>query len=176
MAQLDSRLPMGIVITQHMPPRFTRAFADRLHRGSRFRVKEAEDGDYVLAGRALVAPGSGSIALRRDGVSVRVTIDPPDPAVRYCPSVDRMFETASETMNDSVLAVVLTGMGDDGVRGVKKVKARGGRAIAEAAETAVIFGMPQEAIATGAVDEVLPLGKIAEAIERFARRTPGAAP
>lgn len=172
MAQLDARLPMGVVITQHMPPKFTRAFADRLHRGSRFRVKEAEDGDYVLPGRALVAPGSGSIALRREGVSVRVTIEPPDLAQRYVPSVDRMFETAAEAMGEAVLAVVLTGMGGDGGKGVLKVHQRGGRVIAEAAETAVIFGMPQEAIATGAVDEVLPLGRIGDAIERFARRPP----
>jgi len=169
LSALDPRLPVGIVITQHMPPRFTRAFAERLQRASRWLVREAEDGDSVVAGLALVAPGGGSIALARDGVALRVTIEPPG-RERFTPSVDRMFESASHAVAGAdLLGVVLTGMGGDGGRGVKLLKARGGRVIAEAEETAVIFGMPGEAIASGA-DEVLPLPRIAEAVERFARR------
>ena len=176
LAALDPRLPIAVAITQHMPPKFTRAFAERLQRTSRLTVKEAEEGDFLGVGHALVAPGSGSMALRREGGQVRVSIEPPDDNARYTPSVDRMLETAAEVAGPDVLAIILTGMGGDGGKGVRVVKRRGGRVIAESSETAVIFGMPQEAIATGAVDEVLPLGRIAEAIERFARRTPGAAP
>jgi two-component system chemotaxis response regulator CheB len=169
MTSLDPGAGYAVLITQHMPPRFTRAFAERLARTSRFVVREAEEGDHVTAGVALVAPGSGSIALRRDGNALRVTIEPEREGA-ICPSVDRMLETAAAAMGDGLLGVVLTGMGGDGGKGVRVVKAHGGRVIAEAAETAVIFGMPQEAIASGAVDEVLPLGRIADAIDRFARR------
>jgi two-component system chemotaxis response regulator CheB len=167
---LDARLPIALAITQHMPPKFTKAFAERLQRTSRFQVREAEDGDTLSAGQALVAPGSGSMALRRESGALRITVEPPDANARYTPSVDRMFETAAEAMGIDVLAVVLTGMGGDGGRGVRVVKGRGGRVIAESAETAVIFGMPQEAISSGAVDEVLPLNRIVDAIERFGRR------
>jgi two-component system chemotaxis response regulator CheB len=169
LAAVDASLPIGVVVTQHMPPKFTRAFAERLQRASKFLVKEAETGDCVMQGTALVAPGAGSLALARDGTMLRVTVEPPDPNLRYVPSVDRMFETASESMAADLLAVVLTGMGGDGGRGVRVVKQRAGRVLAESAETAVIFGMPNEAISTGCVDEVLPLAKMPEAIERFAR-------
>jgi two-component system chemotaxis response regulator CheB len=170
MTAIDPRLPVGVVITQHMPPRFTRAFAERLQRTSRFMVREAEDGDFVVTGLALVAPGSGSLALHRDGAALRVAIEPAAGTTRFTPSVDRMLESAGMALGADVLGVVLTGMGGDGGRGVRLLRARGGRVIAEAAETAVIFGMPQEAIVAGA-DEVLPLNKIPEAIERFAHRT-----
>jgi two-component system chemotaxis response regulator CheB len=169
-AALDPDWQLGVVITQHMPPRFTRAFAERLQRTSRMVVREAEDGDYIVAGVVLVAPGSGSMAIYREGDALRVLVEPPERNARYTPSVDRMLETAASAMGADVLGIVLTGMGGDGGRGVRAVKARGGRVVAEAAETAVIFGMPNEAIATGAVDEVLPLGLMASAIERFARR------
>jgi two-component system chemotaxis response regulator CheB len=166
---LDPTAGYGLVISQHMPAKFTRAFAERLGRASRFKVREAEEGDHVVAGQALVAPGGGSIALRRDGNTLRVRIEPAQSESRFTPSVDRMLETVAEAMGAAALAVILTGMGGDGGQGVRLVKASGGRVIAEAAETAVIFGMPQEAISTGAVDEVLPLGKIAAAIDKFGR-------
>jgi two-component system chemotaxis response regulator CheB len=167
---LDAALPLGILITQHMPPRFTGAFAERLGRCSRFEVLEAKGGEKLCAGRALVAPGWGSLALERrpDGLTAR--IEPPSPEDRFVPSVDRMLGAAAEAAGAEVLAVILTGMGGDGGRGVRAVKERGGRVVAEAPETAVIFGMPQEAIATGAVDEIVPLGAMAETINRFGRR------
>jgi two-component system chemotaxis response regulator CheB len=166
---LDPKLGAGVIISQHMPPKFTRAFAERLARATRLRVREAEEGDYVVAGLVLVAPGSSSIAVHREGTSLRVSLEPPKGEHHFTPSVDRMLEAAAQVMGADVLAAILTGMGGDGGRGVRAVKAAGGRVIAEAQETAVIFGMPGEAIATGSVDEVLPLGKIAEAIERFAK-------
>ncbi len=168
LAQVDPSSGAGFIISQHMPAKFTRAFAERLGRTARVKVREAEEGDHVVAGWALVAPGSGSLVVYREGPALRVLIEKPDSDYRFCPSVDRMLESAAQAMGADTLGVVLTGMGGDGGRGVRAVKAAGGRVIAEAPETAVIFGMPQEAIATGAVDEILPLGQIPSAIDRFA--------
>jgi two-component system chemotaxis response regulator CheB len=167
---LDPALPVGIVITQHMPAKFTKAFAERLDRTTSWNVREAEQGDAITTGTVAVAPGSGSLALRRDGATVRIDIVAPQPEDRYVPSVDRMLSTAATTMGSDVLGVVLTGMGGDGGRGVRAIKASGGKTIAESPETAVIFGMPQEAIATGVVDEVAALGSIPDLIARFALR------
>lgn len=170
LVNLEPTLPVGIVVTQHMPAKFTRAFAERLDRTTPWSVREAEPGDVVTQGSVLVAPGSGSIELRRDGGTLRVDIVPQQPDDRYVPSVDRMLSSAAAAMGADLCAIVLTGMGGDGGRGVRAVKAAGGRTVAEAPETAVIFGMPQEAIATGAVDEVAPLGNMPELIARFAQK------
>jgi two-component system chemotaxis response regulator CheB len=170
LATLDRSLPMAIVITQHMPAKFTQAFADRLARLTSLEVKEAHDGDVLRPGMALVAPGSGSLLLQRVDRLLVARIETPAPGDRFTPSVDRMLTTVAEACGADTLAVVLTGMGGDGGRGVRAIKAAGGRVIAEAPETAVIFGMPQEAIATGAVDEILPLSSIPNAIVKFARR------
>jgi two-component system chemotaxis response regulator CheB len=170
---LDASLPLCVLITQHMPPRFTGAFAERLGRASPFQVLEAKGGERLQPGLALVAPGWGSLCIERRGDAYQTRIDPAAPEDRFVPSVDRMLMAAAEAAGPDVLAVVLTGMGGDGGRGVRTVKDRGGRVYAEAPETAVIFGMPQEAIATGAVDEIVPLGMMAEAIGRFGRRGAG---
>lgn len=170
LANLDPAVPVGLVITQHMPARFTRAFADRLDRSTPWRVREAETGDAVTAGTALIAPGSGSLLFRREGAQLKCEILSPGPDDRVVPSVDRMLESAAKAMGPDALAIILTGMGGDGGRGVRAIKAAGGRVIAEAPETAVIFGMPQEAIATRAVDDVVPLPQIVEHIVRFGRR------
>jgi two-component system chemotaxis response regulator CheB len=170
LVNLDASLPLGIVVTQHMPAKFTRAFAERLDRTTPWTVWEAEPGDVVAAGRVLVAPGGGSLALRRDGAQIKVDIVAPQQEDRYVPSVDRMLSTAAAVMGRDVMAIVLTGMGGDGGRGVRAVKAVGGNTLAEAPETAVIFGMPQEAIATGAVDEVVALSNIPDVIMRFCQK------
>jgi two-component system chemotaxis response regulator CheB len=170
LSSLEPNLATAIVITQHMPAKFTKAFAERLDRTTAWNVREAEPGDAVTMGTVLVAPGSGSLSLRREGLAVKVDIMPQQVDDRYVPSVDRMLETAAEAMGPDLLGIVLTGMGGDGGRGVRAVKAAGGTTIAEAPETAVIFGMPQEAIATGAVDEVAPLGNIADLIVRFVNK------
>jgi two-component system chemotaxis response regulator CheB len=166
---LDATLQLGIVVTQHMPVKFTKAFAERLDRTTPWNVREAEAGDSLTIGTVLVAPGGASVGLRPDGGTLKVDLVPPRPEDRYVPSVDHMFTTAAHSMGRDVLAVVLTGMGGDGGRGVRAIKASGGRVIAEAPETAVIFGMPQEAIATGAVDEIAPLPSISDLITRFAQ-------
>jgi two-component system chemotaxis response regulator CheB len=170
LVNLEPTLPCGIVITQHMPAKFTRAFAERLDRTTPWHVREAEQGDAVTAGSVLVAPGSGSLILKREGAALKCEILAPAPEDRYVPSVDRMLASAAAAMAGDVCAIVLTGMGGDGGRGVRAIKSAGGRTVAEAPETAVIFGMPQEAIATGCVDDVAPLQTIPELIARFAQK------
>jgi two-component system chemotaxis response regulator CheB len=170
LVNLEPTLAVGIIVTQHMPAKFTKAFAERLDRTTPWSVREAEAGDAVTQGSVLVAPGSGSLVVRKDGGALRVDIVAPQPEDRYVPSVDRMLASAGAAMGPEVCAIVLTGMGGDGGRGIKAVKAAGGYTLAEAPETAVIFGMPQEAIATGAVDEVVALPNIPELIARFASK------
>lgn len=177
LAAIPAHTQVAMVISQHMPPTFTRAFAERLDRGSSLSVREAQEGDRVRPGVCLVAPGSGSISFQRDSAGdVRVSIEPapatPDDARgRYVPSIDRMLTSAAEVFGGECMAVILTGMGDDGREGIVAVKEAGGVTVAESADTAVIFGMPEEAIGTGCVDEVLPLPRIAEAILRYASGT-----
>jgi len=168
---LDPAMPAGIVITQHMPTRFTRAFAERLDRVTPFRVKEAEGDEALSVGTVLVAPGSGSLILRKEAGILRAQVVAPEPTDRFVPSVDRMLESAARAAGADCLAVILTGMGGDGGRGSRVIKERGGRVVVESAETAVIFGMPQEAIAAGSVDEIVPLPQIPEAIGRFVRKS-----
>ncbi|HEX9100592.1 MAG TPA: chemotaxis protein CheB, partial [Polyangia bacterium] len=170
LVNLEPTLPIGIVITQHMPAKFTKAFAERLDRTTPWHVREAESGDAISVGCVLVAPGAGSLVVKREGPSLKVDIVPPQPEDRYVPSVDRMLASCAAAMGAELCAIVLTGMGGDGGRGIRAVKAAGGRTVAEAPETAVIFGMPQEAIATGAVDDVVPLPNIPEKIARFAQK------
>ncbi|MFH0902384.1 MAG: chemotaxis-specific protein-glutamate methyltransferase CheB [Pseudomonadota bacterium] len=168
---LDPRLPIALLVAQHMPAKFTTAFAERLDRASAIEVREARTGDAVRPGLGLVAPGAGIMRVVRasDGW-LRTRIDAPTSEDRFVPSIDRLFESAAEVMGQEVLGVILTGMAGDGARGAKAIQARGGMVVAETPETAVIAGMPEEAIRSGAVAEVLPLGQIAAAIARFARR------
>jgi len=173
LSTLDPQLPIGIVVTQHMPAKFTRAFAERLARTTQLPVREAEPGDALTAGVVLVAPGSHSLVLKREGGQVKADLVPQEATDKFVPSIDRMMESVATVVKangSELLAVILTGMGGDGGRGVRAVKAAGGRVLAEAPETAVIFGMPEEAIRSGAVDEIVPLGAMAEAIAKFARK------
>jgi two-component system chemotaxis response regulator CheB len=161
-------LPIGFVVAQHMPPTFTRLFAERLNKLTRYDVKEAEDGDIVAPGTVLIAPGGKQMDVHRSEDRLRVSITEAKPDDIYAPSVDRLFRTASEACSSKLVAVVLTGMGDDGARAVQQVRSRGGRTIAESAATAIINGMPGAAAKTGAIDEVLPLPEIPIAIQRLA--------
>ena len=170
MHHLDALAPLAVLITQHMPPRFTGAFAERLDRHSHFDVCEAKGGETLRPGLALVAPGTGSLCLDRTADGYVARVEPAAAGDRFVPSVDRMLTSAAAAAGPDLCAVVLTGMGGDGGRGVRAVHDRGGQVYAEAPETAVIFGMPQEAITTGVVDEIVPLGAMAEAIVRFARK------
>ena len=162
------RHPVGFVIAQHMPPTLTRLFAERLNKLTRYDVKEAEDGDLVMPGTVLIAPGGRQMDVHRsDDDHLRVTITDAAPDDIYAPSIDRLFRTASEACSSKLVAIVLTGMGDDGARAVQQVRNRGGKTIAESAATAIINGMPAAATKTGAIDEVLPLPEIPIAIQRL---------
>ncbi len=160
----NGALPCAVAISQHMPAGFTRAFADRLNRISAQEVKEAEDGDVVKPGRVLIAPGGKNLVFQLTNGEVVARVVDPSPQDRYIPSVDAMFVSLAEIYGPRVVAVVLTGMGNDGSRGVKAVKGAGGQVLAEAEESSVVFGMPREAIATGLVDKVAPLDRIAREI------------
>ncbi|MFQ5505215.1 MAG: chemotaxis-specific protein-glutamate methyltransferase CheB [Planctomycetota bacterium] len=158
-------LPCAFVVAQHMPKGFTRGFADRLDRLTPFRAIEARGGEVPMCGTIMIAPGGSHLEFD-GGTGTPVTrIARARGADKYTPSVNRLFESAAKAFGSELLAVVLTGMGDDGRCGVQAVKAAGGNVIAESEKTAVIFGMPQQAIRTGAVDEVLSLGEIATAIQ-----------
>lgn len=170
--RIPSGFPAAFVIVQHMPEKFTKTFAERLDRRSGLRVREAADGDEVLAGTAWVAPGQRCMEVVSGGGRLRLVVRPANATDRYVPSADRLFQSAAIAVGADLCAVVLTGMGDDGREALEAVKAQGGRVIAEAPETAVIFGMPGSAIRTGHVDQVLPLAQIPGAIGDFVRLKP----
>lgn len=159
-----NKYPFSIVVSQHMPSGFTRAFADRLNRSSLFDVKEAADGDLVLPGRVLIAPGGKNMIFEVIGGQVTARIVNPSDEDRYVPSVDVMLESCSGIYRKRVAAVILTGMGNDGSRGVCAIKKNGGYVIAESEESAVVYGMPREAVATGVVDRVVPLQRVSNEI------------
>jgi two-component system chemotaxis response regulator CheB len=149
-----------------MPEGFTRGFAERIDRLTPFAAREAEDGAEPAPGTVLVAPGGRHVEFERIGSRTVVRLGEATPGDKYAPSVDRLFVSAAKHFaGPQLLGIVLTGMGDDGRRGVVAIKQAGGRVVAESEETAVVFGMPQQAIRSGSVDAVLPLPLIANAIE-----------
>jgi len=150
----------GMVITQHMPPKFTEAFANRINSLSVIKVKEAADGDPILRGCAYIAPGGTQMLVRRrsDGYYIEVNDDPP--RNRHKPSVDVLFSSVAETAGAESLGVILTGMGNDGAAGLKEMKTAGAMTIAQDEESCVVFGMPREAIRNGAVSKVLNIEQI----------------
>jgi two-component system, chemotaxis family, protein-glutamate methylesterase/glutaminase len=158
----------GIVIVQHMPEMFTRAFANRLDGLCNITVKEAESNDTVLRGRALIAPGNHHMLLKRSGARYFVEIKDGPLVSRHRPSVDVLFRSAARYAGQNAVGVILTGMGDDGASGMSEMKQAGATTIAQDEETCVVFGMPNEAIKRGAVDRVLPLQAVAGAILRHA--------
>jgi two-component system chemotaxis response regulator CheB len=159
----------GIVIVQHMPEVFTRAFANRLDTLCRITVKEAESNDTVLRGRALIAPGNHHLLLKRSGARYYVEIKEGPLVCRHRPSVDVLFRSAARYAGQNAVGVILTGMGDDGARGMLEMKQAGAMTIAQDESTCVVFGMPNEAIKRCAVDKVLPLEAVAGAILTHAR-------
>ena len=163
-AAFKEPLPFAMVIAQHMPAGFTTTFAERLNRSTGFEVREAKDGDQVLPGRVLLAPGGRNLVLLRAGDQTVARVLLPGPKDRYVPSVDALFCSCAEIYKSRMLAVVLTGMGNDGALGVREAKLLGAQVVAEAEESSVVFGMPREAIATGAVDRVVPLDSMVREI------------
>jgi two-component system chemotaxis response regulator CheB len=154
----------GIVIVQHMPELFTRAFASRLDGLCAITVKAAEANDTVIRGRALIAPGNHHMLLKRSGARYYVEIKEGALVRRHRPSVDVLFRSAARYAGKNAIGVILTGMGDDGARGMLEMKQAGAMTIAQDEATCVVFGMPKEAIKLGGVDKVLPLQAVSRAI------------
>ncbi|MFA5514812.1 MAG: chemotaxis response regulator protein-glutamate methylesterase [Desulfuromonadales bacterium] len=159
----------GVVIVQHMPEHFTRAFARRLDSICRITIKEAENGDTVIPGRALIAPGNRHLLLKRSGARYFVEVKDGPLVCRHRPSVDVLFRSAARYAGKNAIGVILTGMGDDGSKGMRELKDAGATNIAQNEATCVVFGMPKEAIRLDAVDQVLPLEQIAPAVLKFYR-------
>ena len=167
--QMPSDCP-GILIVQHMPEGFTRSFAQRLDSLCRISVKEAEHGDRVLPGHAYLAPGHSHLLLARSGANYVTALDQGPPVNRHRPSVDVLFESAAASAGKNALGVILTGMGKDGAAGMLKMREAGAINFAQDESTCVVFGMPREAIAVGAVHEVAPLVQLPRLVmEQLAR-------
>jgi two-component system chemotaxis response regulator CheB len=151
----------GIVIVQHMPEHFTKAFAKRLNGICDVDIKEAEHGDVVLRGHVLIAPGGKHMLLERQGARYQVAVKDGPLVSRHRPSVDVLFRSAARCAGSNAVGVIMTGMGDDGARGLLEMKQAGAKTMAQDEESSVVFGMPKEAIARGAADRIVGLGKIA---------------
>ena len=162
-----TRLPRvcpGIVIVQHMPEKFTEAFANRLNGLCQIEVREAKNGDRVMPGRALIAPGGRHMLLKRSGAQYHVEIMDGPLVSRHRPSVDVLFRSTAQCAGRNALGIIMTGMGDDGSRGLKEMCEAGAGTIAQDEASCVVYGMPKEAVKLGAVGRVLPLEQIAGAI------------
>lgn len=168
------RLPTtapGIVIVQHMPQAFTRSFAERLNRICRLEVKEAEHGDRVMPGCALIAPGGRHMLLKRNGAQYVVDIADGPQVSRHRPSVDVLFRSVAKAAGANALGIIMTGMGDDGARGLKEMFDAGASTIAQDESSCVVFGMPREAIKLGAATRTARLDEIPEIIVRYGHPT-----
>jgi two-component system chemotaxis response regulator CheB len=163
---IQDELPVAFAVAQHMPPDFTRAFAERLNRFSALTIREAESGDRVKPGEVLIAPGGKNLEFFPKGGEVIAKVSEPKGHQRYLPSVDTLFSSAAAIFGSRLLGVVLTGMGNDGAMGVHSIKSNGGVVFAEDEESCVVFGMPKEAIATGLVDRVIALPSVCKEILR----------
>jgi two-component system, chemotaxis family, protein-glutamate methylesterase/glutaminase len=164
----------GIVIVQHMPERFTAAFAERLNQSCRIEVKEAAAGDPVVRGRALIAPGNRHLVLRVRGSRYEVELADTPPVSRHRPSVDVLFRSVAAAAGRHAVGAILTGMGADGAAGLLEMRRAGAATLAQDEATCVVFGMPKEAIACGAVEDVMPLSRIPGAVLTLAGRRPSA--
>ncbi len=171
-SRLPEDFPAPVAVAQHMPSGFTRMFAERLNRYSQIEVKEAEEGDPVREGVVLICPGDSHMTFQKDRDIERVILKKKSPTDKYLPSVDIMMESSAKIFGSKTLGVILTGMGNDGTKGMKAIKESEGQTIAESEETSIVFGMPGEAIKTGSVDKVVPLHLMArEIIARVRSKT-----
>jgi len=172
---LLAKLPVtspGIVVVQHMPEHFTQAFASRLDSVCEIRVKQAEDGERVLPGQALIAPGGRHLQVRRQGAYYHAVVKDGPPVSRHRPSVNVLFGSVAQAAGRNAIGIIMTGMGDDGARGLLEMHQAGAVTFAQDEASCVVFGMPKEAIKLGAADEVLPLDDLHEAV--MGRRNPKA--
>lgn len=165
----------AVVITQHMPPGFTRSYAARLDSLCRIRVKEATDGERILPGHAYIAPGGLHLSVERSGANYIARVQDGEPVNRHKPSVEVLFKSAAKTVGRNAIGIMLTGMGADGAKAMREMKDAGAYCVAQDEASCVVFGMPREAIAAGAVDHILPLKQIAPHLMDHLRSTVGQA-
>jgi two-component system, chemotaxis family, protein-glutamate methylesterase/glutaminase len=163
----------AVVITQHMPAGFTRSYAARLDGLCKIRVKEATDGERVLPGHAYIAPGGEHLSIERSGANYIARVQATEPVNRHMPSVEVLFKSAARVAGPNAVGIMLTGMGADGAKAMKEMRDAGSFNICQDEASCVVFGMPREAIAAGAADEVLPLTRIAPRIIEHLRSTAG---
>ncbi len=163
-SEFPQGLSFAVMVSQHMPGGFTKAFAERLNRLCPFPIKEAAQGDRVVPGQVYIAPGGFNMLVERVNNEITVQLVEPSSKDRYVPSVDAMFSSLTKVYGDRLLSVVLTGMGNDGSQGIKAVKGGGGKVFAESEESAIVYGMPREAVASGLVDKVVHLDAMAKEI------------
>jgi len=161
LTQMPPNCP-GIVVVQHMPAKFTTSFAERLNSLCEIEVREAQDGDSVIPGRALIAPGNYHMLLNRSGARYYVKIKQGPMVHHQRPSVDVLFRSVAKYAGENALGIILTGMGADGAQGLLEMKRAGAKTIAQDEKSCVVFGMPKEAIKKGAVDKIAPLEEIAK--------------
>lgn len=163
------RVVPGIVIVQHMPEKFTSAFADRLDGLCAIEVREASNGERVRPGLALIAPGGKHMSLARSGAQYHVVVKDGPLVNRHRPSVDVLFRSTARIAGRNALGIIMTGMGDDGAEGILEMRHAGAQTIAQDEETCVVYGMPKEAVKRGAIERIRPLHHIPEDICRFAQ-------
>lgn len=161
------RVSPGIVVVQHMPEKFTASFAARLDSISEVEVREAQNGDRVIPGRVLIAPGGRHMLLKRSGAQYHVEVRDGPLVNRHRPSVDVLFRSVAQFAGKNALGIIMTGMGDDGARGLKEMHATGAHTLAQDEATCVVYGMPREAVKLGGVDRSVPLDQIAREIVAF---------
>ncbi|RTL41644.1 MAG: chemotaxis response regulator protein-glutamate methylesterase [Burkholderiales bacterium] len=163
----------AVVITQHMPPGFTKSYAARLDGLCKIRVKEAQDGERILPGHGYIAPGGLHLTVERSGANYIARVQDGEPINRHKPSVEALFLSAAKVVGPNAIGIMLTGMGADGARAMKVMKDAGAYNYCQDEASCVVFGMPREAIAAGAADEVLPLNQIAAKVLERLRATAG---
>jgi two-component system, chemotaxis family, protein-glutamate methylesterase/glutaminase len=166
--KLPASFPVGIAIVQHMPPRFTRSMAERLNGLCQVEVREAEEGDIMKPGLVLIAPGGQHMTFAKQGnnVEIRVSLEPLNTVFR--PSADIMMSSAADVFRTPLLGLIMTGMGKDGLEGLKLIKRKGGYILAQNEETCVVYGMPKAAVDEGLADQILPLEKIPGVMSQIA--------
>ncbi|MGD0036009.1 MAG: chemotaxis response regulator protein-glutamate methylesterase [Bacteroidota bacterium] len=167
--KIPKQFPIGMAIVQHMPPHFTKSLADRLNIISKVNVKEAEQGEVVEPGKVLIAPGGRHLTFRNDGPNVITEISDEPINALYRPSADIMMKSAGITFHGPLLGVIMTGMGKDGVEGLKCIKSKGGYVIAQDEESCIVYGMPQAALEEGVVDSMVSLENISVAFNRLTK-------
>jgi len=166
---LPSQIP-GVVVTQHIPPVFSKMFADRLNESTQLRVKEAQTGDYVDQGSVLIAPGGQHMRVKKVGERYKVECYEGEKVNGHCPSIDVLFESVAKAVGQDAIGIILTGMGYDGAKGLLAMRRKGARTLGQDEKSSVVYGMPKVAFEIGAVEKQIPLETMAQALINLLRR------